>query len=70
MGDAVRKTFLCRMKAPVNISMLYGQEAAVIVHNVITIRVFIRKIPTNSALINGVLLGSVSLAGSWESEGK
>lgn len=50
--------------------MLYGQEAAVIVHNVITIRDFIRKIPTNSALINGVLLGSVSLADSWESEGK
>ena len=41
--------------------MLYDQEAVLMALNVITIRVFIRKIPTNSALINVLLLWSVTL---------
>lgn len=36
--------------------MVYDQEAALMGLNVITIRIFIRKIPTNSALINVLLL--------------
>lgn len=41
--------------------MLYDQEAALMALNVITIRIFIRKISTNSALINALLLWSVTL---------
>lgn len=41
--------------------MVYGQETALMAHNVITVRIFIRKIPTNSALINVLLLESVTL---------
>lgn len=41
--------------------MLYDQEAALMALNVITIRVFIRKIPANLALINVLLLWSVTL---------
>lgn len=36
--------------------MLYDQEAVLMALNVITIWIFIRKIPTNSALINVLLL--------------
>lgn len=35
--------------------MVYDQEAALMAHNVITMRIFIRKIPTNLALINVLL---------------
>lgn len=37
------------------IFMVYDQEAALMAHNMITIRIFIRKIPTNLALINVLL---------------
>lgn len=40
--------------------MVYDQEAAVMARNVITGRIFIRKIPTNSALINVLLFQSVT----------
>lgn len=38
-----------------HIFIVYDQEAALMAHNVITIRIFIRKIPTNLALINVLL---------------
>lgn len=40
--------------------MVYDQEAAVMARNVITVRIFIRRIPTNSALINVLLFRSVT----------
>lgn len=41
--------------------MVYDQETVLMAHNVITMRIFIRKIPTNSALINVLFLESVTL---------
>lgn len=41
--------------------MVYDEKAALMAPNVITARVFIRKIPTNSVLINVLLLETVTL---------
>lgn len=41
--------------------MVYDEEAALMAPNVIPVRVFIRKIPTNSVLINVLLLETVPL---------
>lgn len=55
MGNDLEKCPFFRRRHLHNIFMVYDQEAALMAHNVITMRIFIRKIPTNLALINVLL---------------
>lgn len=61
MGNNLGKYPVLERSHLQHVRMVYDQEAALMAHNVITVRIFIRKIPTNSVLINVLLLEPVTL---------
>lgn len=65
MGSNLRKCPFLKRKHLQNIFMVYDQETALMAHKVITMRTFIRKIPTNSALINVLLTLECYSSSPW-----